>query len=380
MMRRISSKIWAGLLLSLLIFGLAGCSSGSKAVAVSTASARLAEMEMPLEFSGALLPVQTVEISSRVAAQVEHLGFTVGTPVKMGDVLVRLDSQAIEGQLVAAQASLASAQAAVENAVNQAEMAKIAYDAAQRSYDRNQQLFASGAISQNQLDESKDSMDTARNRWQSADGPARKQALAAVDSARASVDNLRIQLQNTEIKSPIDGVLASQNIDVGEVLAVGVNVITVVDTSALELKSTISQDKLSLLGRGQELAVKVDGYPDREWAGVVTVVGPVAVNTGEIFPVVIRIKNDGQLMAGLAAHASTRVKVSGVIVPSAAVMQSGGGSFVFVVKDGLVLRTPVVGGLSNGAETVIVSGLTGDETIAVTNLGALSDHTAVTIL
>jgi RND family efflux transporter MFP subunit len=364
------------LAIALLASTAAGC-AGHSAVTVKTAVAAEQELVATVSLSGVLVPAQTADISSQIAGKVTGLNFQVGDSVKAGDILMQLNTETLNAQLEQAQASLQNAEAAVEAAKNQAAVAKINLDQAQRDYDRTRALFDAGAVSQSDLDNATDRLNTAEKQYDSATGPAIDQAQAAVSTARANIDNLNVQIGEATIRSPLDGVLASRNVDVGEVVSPGAAVMSVVDASSLKLKSTVTQDLLPLLSPGQAMDVTIDSYPGRAYKGTVTTIGPIAVSTGEIFPVEVTIKNDGHLMAGLTAHASAPVKASGIVVPSAAIVQGNGASFVFVINNGVASKRQVSTGLKTDQGTLILKGLAAGERVAVTNAGALTDQMPV---
>jgi multidrug efflux pump subunit AcrA (membrane-fusion protein) len=367
----------AMLALALLVFIASGC-AGHSAVAVTTVVATNQELATKLDLSGVLVPAQTSDISSQIAGKVTSLGFQAGDAVKAGDVVMQLDTSSLNAQLAQAEASLQSAQAAVGEAGNQAANDKIVLDSAQESYNRVKALFDSGADSQSALDDATNALNTAKNQYDNASGSALDQAEAAVSTARANINGFEVQLSETTIKSPLDGVLSSRNVNVGEVVSPGVAVMSVVDASSLKLRSTVTQDMLPLLALGQEMDVVIDSFPNRVYQGSVTTIGPIAVSTGEVFPIEVTIKNDGHLMAGLAAHASASVQASGIVVPSSAIVQISGASYVFVIKDGVASKRLVSTGLNSETGTLILKGLTAGELVAVTNTNALVDNMPVT--
>jgi multidrug efflux pump subunit AcrA (membrane-fusion protein) len=347
-------------------------------VAVTTAVATNQELTTTLDLSGVLVPTQTADISSQIAGKVTSLGFQTGDSVKAGDVLMQLDTSSLNAQLAQAEASLQSVQAAVGEAGSQAAIDKISLDSAQESYNRVKALSDSGADSQSDLDNATNALDTAQTQYDNASGPALAQAEAAVNTARADINGLDVQLSETTTKSPLDGVLSSRNVNVGEVVSPGVAVMSIVDASSLKLSSTVTQDILPLLALGQEMDVVIDSFPNRVYQGSVTTIGPIAVSTGEIFPIEVTIKNDGHLMDGLAAHASASVQESGIVVPSSAVVQISGASYVFVIKDGVASKRLVSTGPKSDTDTLILKGLTAGELVAVTNTNALADNMPVT--
>lgn len=377
-----ANKVLLAVLLSLAgLMAVNGCSqkSATNLPEVKTAVAGQMEIERRIELSGVLVPSQTVEIASKTSGQIVFLGFKVGDRVKKDQVLIQLDTEALNGQKLAAEANLQSARAADESAANQAVISKINFDAAQLNYDRTQQLFASGAVSQSTLGEAKDKLDIARQQFATASGPGRSQAAAAVNSAYANLKNIEVQLGNTTIKSPIEGIITTQTINPGQVVPANTTLLTLVDTSSLRFKTTISQESVTQLTPGQPLSIYVDSYPGRTFAGTVSSVGPITVSTGQVFPVEITVSNEGSLMAGMSAHSTLIIKSQGIAVPLAAVQQENGQNFVFVADDAQVKRRLVRTGFGNDTEIIVLEGLSEGEQVITTSLNILADGMQVKI-
>jgi RND family efflux transporter MFP subunit len=310
---------------------------------------------------------------------VVSLGFNVGSAVKAGDMLIVLDTDSLNAQLLQSQASLQSAEAAAESAQSQASLSKINLDAAQKLYDRTRILYGSGAVAQSQMDDITDKVNIARNQYENASGPALAQAQAAISTALANINNYQVQIDSATIRSPIDGLLTSRNVNVGQVVSTGVAVISIVDTSTLKLKSTVNQELLPLLSVGQEMEVTIDSYPDNVLKGTISSLGPIAVSTGEVFPLEVTINNSGGLTAGLSARAAVSTTVKGIVVPASAITQGSGESYVYVIKDSTVSKRVVKVGLKNDQEAQIIKGLNPGEQVAVTNVSALNDKMPVTV-
>lgn len=366
----------AGLMLLTVVAGC-GSSNTNKNVLVTTATATNGELEDRLEFSGVLVPARTVDIASRITGQITALGHEVGDPVKAGDVLIELDTQALNGQLMQAEANLQVAEAAAQSAEKQAEISQINLEAAQTYYDRIKALFDGGAASQSQLDDAQNKLDIAARQYENASGPAQAQADAAVKAAYANVKNYRVQLDCTTITSPIDGIIATQNVNAGQVISAAVSVISIVDTSVLRLKTTVTQDKLPLLSVGQEMDINIDSYSGVVCKGTITSIGPIAVNTGEVFPLEISLNNNQGLMAGTSAHSTLITKTTGIIIPSGSIQQTDSENYVFVIEDNIAHKRVVKTGLKNDARTEIISGLEEGEKVAVSNISLLTDGMSV---
>jgi HlyD family secretion protein len=373
--------ILAALLAALLLLTAVGCAgrNDNKAVAVTAATAVDRELASTLEISGVLVPLQSVDISSKFTGKVVSLGFNVGSAVKAGDILIQLDTDTLNAQLMQSQASLQSAEAAAQSAQSQASLSKINLDAAQKLYDRTKILYEAGAASQSQMDDITDKLNIAQNQYENAFGPAQAQAQAAISTALANINNYQVQIDSATISSPIDGLLTSRNVNVGQIVSTGVAVISIVDTSTLKLKSTVNQELLPLLSVGQEMDVTIDSYPDKRLKGTISSLGPIAVSTGEVFPLEVTINNSGGLTAGLSARAAVSTAVRGIVVPAAAVTQGSGESYVYVINDSTVSKRVVKVGLKNDQDAQIIKGLNPGEQVAVTNVSALNDKMPVTV-
>ena len=365
----------------LIVFTVSGCASQSanQKVTVTTAVASNQELETKLGFSGVLLPNQTVDISSKSAGQVIALGSKVGSSVKAGEVLMKLDTESLNGQLMQAEASLQSAQAAAQSAEIQASISKTNLNTAQINYNRAKALFESGAVAKSQLDDAQDKLNIATQQYANAAGPAQAQGAATINTALASIRNFNMQINNATIKSPLNGIITNQNINLGQVVSPGVTLISMVDTSILKMKSTVTQDKLPTLSIGQKMSIIIDSYPDRIFKGTITSIGPIAVSTGEVFPIEISMQNEMGLMAGLSAHTSLIHRTKGIIVPTSSIIQSNGESHVFVIKNDIAARRLVKIGLQNDSETEILAGLNQGERVAVNNVIVLADKMPVKV-
>jgi multidrug resistance efflux pump len=400
------------LVLAFALAMMAGCSTTSPAAAgpigVKTAAATQKSMETELSVAGVIVPSQTITISSKVSGEVTAVNTEAGAAVKAGDELLTIDQKTLATQLEQAQAQLKAAQAsataatkqasataaAVKAAKGQAAVAKINRDALQKAYDAMKALVDAGAATQAQLDDIQTKLDVAKAQYTAANSGTVNQAKSAAEASASSIDAaqanvevvqaniklLQLQLANTSVKTPIGGVVVTRNINVGEMAAAGSPLLTVADTGTLKLKGTVPQEALPLLKVGQEMAVTVDIYPGKSFTGKITLLGPMAVTTGEYFPIEVSLSNDGSLQAGLSAHAAVKVKTdAAVAVPNTAIVKGNSQSYVFLVKDGAVSKRAVTTGLSNNTDTEILSGLNAGEQVAVTNTASLEDGMPVTV-
>lgn len=372
------------LIISLFIFGAVGCANQTAAntnlVSVKTAIADKHKLQTRLDIAGVLVPAQTVNIVSKMTGQITRMDFNVGSTVKSGDVLIELEAKALNAQLQQAQAGLQSAQAAAQSVKNQAELAKINLNTAQKAYDDTKALYDSGAVSKSQLDDVVNKLDLAKKQYENASGSSENQAQAAINTANANINSIRVQMENTVVSSPINGIIVNRNINPGEIASPGVPLLTIADTSTLKLKGTVSQEVLPLLQVGQEIKVSIDIYPDKEYKGKIENIGPMAVSTGEVFPIEISIDNTDGIKAGLSAHASLDIAdEKGVIVPASSVVTNNGESYVFVIKDNVASKRLVTIGLKSDKEIEILGGLDAGEKVAITSVNSLFDNMPVNV-
>lgn len=370
------------LTMSLLTFGLVGCGSETAAnmngVSVKTATAEKHKLQTNVDIAGVLLPVQTVNIASKISGQVTSMGFDVGSSVKVGETLITLETKTLNTQLEQAQAALKQAETAAESAKYQVDQAKINLDSATKDYERNKALFDAQAISQSTLDGYTSKLQLAQKQYELASGPAQDQAQAAINTAQANINSINVQLENATITSPINGIITNRNLNPGEVASVGVSLLTIADTSTLKLKGTISQEAVPLLKSGDEVNISIDIYPNKVFKGQISSIGPVAVSTGKYFPIEISISNTGDIKAGLSAHAPISLTTDeNIIIPASAVVQNNGQSYVYVIKDNVASKRTVETGLANDKEIEILKGLDSGEKVATTNLNSLSDKMPV---
>lgn len=383
-MQKKSKIILALSSVALFMFSFAGCQSQSAAnmngVNVKLATADKHKLQTTADITGVLIPVQTVNVASKISGQVVNMGFDVGNTVTAGETLITLETKTLNAQMQQAQSSLESANASLVTAKNQVEQVKINLDTAQKAYDRTKALFDSGSVSQSQMEDATSKLQLAQKQYDSASGPAQSQAEAAIKTADANINSINVQLENATITSPINGIITNRNINPGEVASIGTPLMTIADTSILKLKGTISQEAVPLIKSGDEINVAVDIYPNKVFKGQISSIGPVAVSTGKYFPIEISIKNSDNIKAGLSAHAAINLTADeSVIVPASSVVQNNGQSYVYVIKDKIASKRVVEIGLSNDKEIQIIKGLDAGEQVATTNLNSLFDKVSVSV-
>jgi len=358
---------------------LSSCAGKSNpVVTVNTATATSGRLIKPVEFSGILTPDQTVNVYSQQTGHATQVTVSVGDKVKAGQLLVKIDSRELNAQLAEAEASMRS----VEDQASQAQVgistAKANLDLAQKSFDRISALYKTQAVPKNQMDDVQNKLELAQSAYQNAQKQYQLLSGSGLAQAKARIELIQVQISNTTIASPIDGVVTNKNVNPGELVTTGAPVMTVADTSTLKLQGTVSQDAVPLMSMGQKVQVRVDGLPNVKYEGTITQIGPVAVSTGQYFPVVVSLKNNGSLLAGMTAMSSFNLTApQSVVIPASAVQKDGHDSYVYVVKNGTVTRTRVEVGIQNSTDITVASGLAAGDVVATSNIDTLQNGMAV---
>lgn len=419
-MAKSNKQTWRKTIASFLVvlavaFNSAGCGikpaqgSGEK-VPVKTVVASKGRVEAAVEMAGSLLPARSANVTSKLAGQVSAIHVDVGDSVKVGQLLVQIDTKELKAQLQQAEASVEQVKQQAEQARINIEVARLNKEAAQlkidsakidldnvqKNYDRVKALVDAGAASQSQLDEVDTKLKQAQKQYEAAlkqyelaekqlESAEKQYTIATgpgLAQAEAAKNVIQVQMSNAEITSPLTGIVTNRYINPGEVAGAGVPLLTVAETSTLKLQGTVSQEVVTLLNVGQKVPVVVDALPGKEFQGEVTQVGPVAASTGQRFPVEITVTNPGELKPGMTARAIFRLAgPEGVLVPVSALRYEGGETFVFVIDDnGMARRRVVALGLQSEEEATVLKGLSGGERVAVTNVGVLQDRMFVTVV
>jgi len=274
-------------LVILLILGAGGYYTYQKAKINESLQAALARSPQTTEdtgvfvINGILSPIHTYNITTKVAGQITEVPVAKGDKVQTNTVLAKQDPTDI---------ILASGQGSTTDELLQ--RLKIAYDTAKDTYEKNKELFEAGAIAQANLDQSAVQMENARLQYE------------------GTAKYILEQTGKTIIKSPGQGIVTSLNIQAGDYAGAGTPVATITDTSQMILKGTVFESWLSYLAPKAKVSVYIDTL-NKTYEGTVTYISPVAVSSGQMFPVEITLNNEqGELKAGMTASCTLGKELS----------------------------------------------------------------------
>jgi HlyD family secretion protein len=341
--------------------------------------------------TGKVTPIVQVEIKSKASGIVKKLYVEYGDKVKQGQVLAELDKVEIEAQVrsqkansEAAEANLVSTQADFERAKVDAEGPDIPM--LKRAYDRAVKMAQDGVVSQSNLDDAQKAYELAVNKQNIARAQLSvlkakiAQAQAQVQSSHAQLKQLEEQLSYTTIYSPMDGIVLSRDVEVGDavssILVLGSSatlVMTIGDTSEVYVKGKVDESDIGKVYLGQPARIKVESFKDKTFTGKVTKISPMGVEKDNVttFEVRVSITNPGgELKAAMTANAEIILEEhkNVLMIPEGAVIYDKDKKASVEqpdsnAKDGKK-KVAVNLGISNGAKAEVLGGLKeGDQVV-----------------
>ena len=341
--------------------------------------------------TGDIQPITKVEVKSKASGIVQKLYVDINDRVSKGQQLAQLDQQEIQAQVDAQRAQLASAEANVTTYEANIEQDKVNAAAPdlpmyKATLDRNVEMNKEGIVSHQTLDDANRDYLAALTRRNSAqaqvgvDTAKLKQARAQVLQSQASLKQLEEQLGYTTIVAPMDGVILSRDVEMGDavssILVLGSTatlVMTEGDTSEVYVQGKVDEADIAHVYMGQPARIKVESFRDRFFTGKVTKIAPLGVEKDNVttFEVRVSINNPGgELKANMTANAEILLdEHKGVLtIPENAVLYDNQKNASVQIpdkhqKEGF-RKIPVTVGLSNGSVTEIISGLKeGDQVV-----------------
>ncbi|MBR2118837.1 MAG: efflux RND transporter periplasmic adaptor subunit [Pseudomonadota bacterium] len=325
-----------------------------QAVSVEVAKAEKKPVPLDVDSIGAVTPISSVALKSRVETTIVGVHFEDGARVKAGDLLFTLDSRQIDAQIAQAEGNLARSQSQLV--------------AAERDVRRFNELIGKGATTQVNVDNAKTAADTAT---------------ATIQADQAILDNLKVQKSYTKITAPITGRISAATVKVG-------NFVRPADTSPLAtinqmapvyvtfaIPQRVLSDLRDAMKDGQSsVTATIPGNGKSETGKIAMVENTVDATTGMVTVRGIMANDNELLWPGILVNTTLTVRTeNAVIVPSVGVQRSQTGNFVFVIRDGKAQVQPVTIGRTFRGFSVIDSGLEGGEDIVVDGQLLLSNGT-----
>jgi len=288
-------------------------------------------VEQLTELTGNIVAYRVNHITPTIPGRIDNINVEIGDRVRAGQLLVQMD-----------RTNLVQAQLQLENV--------------ERELARVTELRKSGGVTQQQVD----------------------QLTTQADVVRETVRNLQ---ENTNLTSPINGVVTARNFDAGNIFGGGVPILTVMQLSPVKVMVDISEAHLPRVRPGMEVRVRFDTYPGKYFVGRVGIIHPTVNPMTRTFRTEIIIANDDLLIRpGMFARVELNFGTQErVMIPDVAVVRQPGNNarFVFVVENGIAHRREVELGRLIGDQFEVILGIESGARVVVAGQSRLMDRIPV---
>ncbi len=388
--------------LSLLVL-ISACSSGkqeqaanannreeisAQIIEVSTAQVVERNMRRSLEVVGSLEAQDDVTVSSQLSGNLDDITVDVGTVVRQGQVIARLDPRELRFRADQQEAALRQAEAKLGVRAGEkidpqkqpdVRAAKSALDRARYDWDAAQTLVDKGDISRQQFDVYRRAFEQAEARYEAALENVRNLE-AAIEEKRAQLALAKKQLSDTDIISPINGVVKEKLASRGEYLQPGKPIATIVQINPLRLRLEIPESFAAIIARGMSVSLNVDAFADQQFQGKIRRINPSVDEKSRSLIAEAEIRNPaGKLKPGMFARAQIVSDKEGValMVPEKAVVSIAGINKIFVVAGNQAAERLVKLGVRDGAMVEVVEGVKVGERVITSQTDKLQDGATV---
>ena len=379
--------------LVLLIAGglIAATTGGTKIDPSKLAKVERGDLAKSVVATGKIEPITKVEVKSKASGIVKKLYVDYGDKVTKGQVLAELDRDEIRARVDQARAQLEASTASLDGTRADLERAKVDAESPdvpllKRAYERAQGMAKDGVVSASALDDAEKNYKMALNKQNVAKAQLVVlqakigQAQGQMEQDRANLKQLEEQLSYTTIESPLDGIVLSRDVEIGDavssILVLGSTatlVMTLGDTSEVYVKGKVDESDIGKVYLGQPARIKVESFKDKTFTGKVTKISPMGVEKDNVttFEVRVSINNpEGVLKAMMTANAEI------ILEEHKNVLQIPEGSIIYDKDKNASVEIPdskakegkrklaVNIGISNGAKTELLQGLKeGDQVV-----------------
>jgi len=371
-------------------------------IEITSMTAVSRELPQYFEATGSLAANEQTDVAPETSGKVAAVGVDIGSFVKKGQTLVRLEDADFKDRVQQAQAQLDQVKATLEqnrakiglrpgqkfNPENVPEVAaaRAALDLAEKNLRRSEKLVESGDVSRATYDQQKSQRDQAAEQYKAVIHQAEQNfatianSQAAVDAAQVNLSLTKRNLTYTTVVAPMAGYVSDRPADVGEYISPQQKVATIVNINPLRVKIDVPEQAIPQIHQGESVSVSVAGYPERTFAGRVARISPNVTATSRTLSVEADVDNpNAELKPG--QFATIRVllpqKGTAVMVPQRALRTISGATYVFVIKNGFAQQRLIQSGQTESDMVEIKSGIAADEVVAISNVDQLSDGVAV---
>jgi len=370
-----------------------GGARGGAAVTTQTTTLQKIAVTRQVDLQGTLLSPDQARVSSEVAGIVRDVPVQLGSEVRAGDVLVRLEPRELQLALERAESALRQVEAQLgidraqdkqpppDDQIATVRQAMANRDDARSTFKRAEQLNERGLMSKVDYDAADTRLKVAEANYQAALDNARS-LKAQLQDRRASFELAQKKVADAVVRAPVAGAVAERLVQPGEYIRENTPVALIVQVNPLKLKTAIQERYAGVIRSGQPVHFNVEAFPDRMFIGKIAYVSPAVDQTTRTFPVEALVDNgDRVLKPGFFAKGIAEVKIDSDVLaaPEASISTLAGVSTVYVIENNKARQQQVTLGVRQGQLVEITSGLKGNEIVATTNLSQLATGVQVKV-
>lgn len=320
--------------------------------------------------TGSVRASQRTEVGAQVSGKIISLNVKLGQAVKKGDLIAEIDASNQSNSLSTAEASLASYQAKLKSA-------QVALEVAQSNYTRLSKLYKSDSASLSDLE-------TAKNTLASAKATV-DEVKSQIQTAQISVNDAKTNLNYTQIISPMDGIIVSVPVSVGQTVnsnQTSPTIVQVADLSKMLIKLEISEGDIAQVQEGQEIRFTTLAEPNRTYQSKIDTVDPALTtltdnnyteesgNTEAIYYYANALVDnaDNRLRIGMTVQGQVNIakRENVLVVPTSTLKKKGNKTTIQVLNNNQVEEKEIQTGLSDSQYTEVISGINEGEQVVVT--------------
>ena len=361
-------------------FALEGCAqkpAEPPPIPIHAAPVAVRSFGSTLELSGSVAAVQSAHVGAVVSGRISDVRVRVGDHVTVGQPIATIDDASYRAQLAEASAGAAGANETSVAASAGVARTEARLELARATQRRMARLYAQGAISRQQFDESEADFRAASAVTEQTEAQRAAAADAAIE-AGAAVKAASIAVSDGTIRAPFDGVVTERFVDVGTAVGPGTPVVTLQSDGALEVDVAVPQENAGALQLGSRIAVQSADL-DRNLIGTVQGLSPADPALRSMLARIALPTAPG-LRPGMFVRVRVRgTPERGTTVPLEALVTRGGQTGVFVITGNKAVFAPVRTGTANMHDVQVAGLRPEDRDVATTNLERLTDGATIAI-
>jgi RND family efflux transporter MFP subunit len=363
----------------------------NQAVEVRTVRPERISVQRQIDLSGTLLSPDQARVSSEAAGVVREVSVELGSEVRAGDALLRLEASELalaleraESALRQVEAQLGMDRSADKRFLPEEQMASVrqalaSRDDARAAFARAQQLTERGLLSKVDHDTTETRLKVAEANYEAAIDAARS-LKASLQDRRAAYELAKKKVADAVVRAPIAGSIAERLVQPGEYIRESTPVVTIVQMHPLKLRTGVQERFAGDVKPGQTARFNVEAFPGRMFDGKVAFVSPAVDQGLRTFTVEVLVDNTQRLLKpGFFAKGAIDVRLDEQVLAVAdeALSTMAGVSSVFVIEGDKARQQRVTLGVHQGRSWEVVDGIKGTEVLASSNLNQLATGTRV---